>query len=711
MKKQYTIFSIGNFDFQLSHLMIILILSLSFSISFMIRSLPAQYGWELNEYDPFFNYRATEFLVENGITEYFNWNDDLSWYPHGRDVSSNSQVILHLTAALTYYISGSDNLYDHTIIFPVVFGSFTTIAIFALVRVIGGTSAGLIASILFSVSLPIFVRGQLGWFKSEPLGIFFGIIAMYLFLSAINTKNYKFSLTKFVFAGILTIVGLSAWGGNQFFLIVIGIFIFTLPFIKKDNKLLFGIPIFVLSTIITALCFERPGFPFVYGLGGFSLILPTIFLIISIFIKIKSKSSNSTRNIAIVLAIILISSSIIFTLTYFENFLPGFSTSTHRYINAIYPLLTTSDPLTDSVSEHATLSIQQSFTFHTVLMIFAAIGIWISFTNNKKLLIIQNNTFTFTLIIGLFGIYIGSAYMRLEVFSAISIIILSSIGISQIFSSSFKHKKDIGKNISKVIKFSIMSGIIILLIIPFYLPESSNIFATGNSFPPTILNGGTSFNIATNDWIEAMMWIKNNSHDDAVIGSWWDYGYWIQTLGNRASIADNSTLIDQRIKNIAEIFFMTPSNAWTSLSSIESDYFVVFVAGERLPFETDTNEIIYLLGGGGDESKIYWFGKIAGVNLDEYLENDSFNRKSKFWDETFLGKIIPFRQIGYANFQNDQYSPEYIPGWKSIFIYEPKFVENNSPFELVYSSTSMRNTESGPILGVFVYKLNSGFVP
>ncbi len=103
----------------------------------MIRSQPADYGFELNEFDPFFNYRATQFIVENGIIEYFNWHDDMSWYPEGRDVSSNSQVILHITAASLYPIfGGNSSLYDFTIIFPVVFGSLTAIILFAFVRVI-----------------------------------------------------------------------------------------------------------------------------------------------------------------------------------------------------------------------------------------------------------------------------------------------------------------------------------------------------------------------------------------------------------------------------------------------------------------------------------------------------------------------------------------------------------------------------------------------
>ena len=149
MQSNTKLISLGNFDFKLNHLLIIGILILSFSISFLLRSQPIQYGFELNEFDPFFNYRATQYIVDNGIGAYLEWNDSLSWYPNGRDVSGTSQVFLHMSAALTYSIfGGGSNLYDFTILFPAVFGSFTAIVIFALVRVIGGTTAGLFFSII-----------------------------------------------------------------------------------------------------------------------------------------------------------------------------------------------------------------------------------------------------------------------------------------------------------------------------------------------------------------------------------------------------------------------------------------------------------------------------------------------------------------------------------------------------------------------------------
>ena len=95
MVSNQKLFSVGTFDFRLQHLLVIGVLALSVSISMSIRSAPLQYGSELFEFDPFYNFRATEYLVNNGSEAYFEWFDEKSWYPFGRNVSESSQVVLH----------------------------------------------------------------------------------------------------------------------------------------------------------------------------------------------------------------------------------------------------------------------------------------------------------------------------------------------------------------------------------------------------------------------------------------------------------------------------------------------------------------------------------------------------------------------------------------------------------------------------------------
>ncbi len=704
-----SLFSIGNFDFKLNHLLIIGILSLSFSTSFLLRSLPADFGWELNEFDPFFNYRATQYIVDNGIDAYFQWNDQLSWYPHGRDVSSNSQIMLHLTAATIYGIFGAGgDLYDFTIIFPVIIGSLTTIVVFALVRVIGGTTAGLFAALLFSISTPIIIRGQMGWFKSEPLGLLFSILAVYLFLSGIKSKNYKIIIPKLISAGILLIFSLSAWGGNQFFILPIGIFLFTLPFLRTDHKfLIWMIPLFTITTIVSSLAFERLGTHFIMGLGGLSLIIPTIFLISCIFIQSRSNKTSKNRNgLFFLIAIIILGSSFLII----GSDLQFISLPSHRYLNALNPFLTTTDPLTDSVSEHATTTLSQSFLFHSVLMIFAGLGIWLILKNSKKFKFINYDMISFSLIIGIIGVYVSSAFVRLEIFASLAIIILSSLGLSLLLKEFISNKTKIKKSNFYIIKFSFVIGLIFLLTVPMIFPINANV-TTIVHIPPTIMNGGSTYSISTTDWIDSLEWIKNNTSQDAVIGSWWDYGYWIQTKSDRASLADNSTVNDHIIKKIAEIFLSSPDRGWKILHDMESDYFVVFVAGQRLTVDSN-NQPIYILGGGGDESKKYWFMQIAEVPLAKYLESDLNSGTNYFWNETLLGKMIPFSTLGYVNLQTNQQSPIYQPGFSAIYVKDIKFpIDGDGPLRLVYSSPSFDVEKGGTVIGVFVYEVNKDYVP
>ena len=707
MKLNYHLISIGKFDLNFQHLLIIGILSLSFSISFLIRSQPADFGWELNEFDPFFNYRATQYIVENGINSYFQWNDELSWYPNGRDVSKTSQVMLHLTAAITYWIfGGNSSLYDFVILFPVIFGSLTAVVMFALVRLLGGTTAGLISALLFSVSLPIIIRGQLGWFKSEPLGLFFGILAIYLLLSGLNSKNTKVTLIKLVSSGAFITFALSAWGGNQFFIIPIGIFFLALPFLRKDhNFLVWTIPVFTLSTIIFSLGFERLSTNFVPGLGGFSLISSTIFIIFCIYIQKKTSEKNKTRNGLLFLTATLIAGSIVLLINVDTEFIP---LPSHRYLNAINPFLTTSDPLVDSVSEHATTTIAQSFLFHSILMIFAGFGIWLILNSSKKSKLIKNDMLAFSLIIGLIGVYVSSAFVRLEVFASISIIILSSIGLAVLSKEFFLKKIKSYKNL--LIQLSYVTGILILLLIPLTFPEDSNILTISKN-PPTILNGGTAFSISTNDWLDSMEWIKNNTSKDAVVAAWWDYGYWIQTKGERASLADNSTIDSDTIKKIAEIFLNSPDKGWYDLQDMNADYMLIFVAGQRLAVDSD-GKPLYILQGGGDESKKQWFMRIAEKPLPLYLHSDGISGTDYFWNETLLGKMFPFTPIAYVNLQNNQQSPEYLPGFTPVYIKDIKFAfDSNTPLNLVYASPSYDVEKGGEMIAIFIYEINKNYVP
>jgi dolichyl-diphosphooligosaccharide---protein glycosyltransferase len=709
---QKNLLHIGNFNFELRHLLVIGILVLAFSVSFLIRSQPAEYGFELNEFDPFFNFRATEYIVENGFNSYFEWTDNLSWYGSGtgnpgddaqfsgRNVSATSQTALHLTAAITYWIFGSDsNLYDYTVLFPAIIGSLTVVIIFGLVRLFGGTLAGLFASLFFAVSVPIISRGLIGWFKSEPLGLFYGLLGLYFFFSAIKSKNKKIAICKIILGGLTMGLGMASWGGNQFFIIPIGLFILALPFVRKDhNFLVWIIPLFVTIFLLISGIFERPGIGFVFGLGGLSLIFPTIFLMSCIFIQKISKEENKIRNGLILLISIMVIGSILLVVTSESNVtsLPSF-----RYLNAINPFLIAEDPLTDSVAEHATTTIDESFYFHSIFMIFAALGIWLIL--NKKISI-TNDTKAFVLIIGITGVYVSSAFVRLELFASLSVIILASVGLSiltkQIFKTQFFGKKNY------IFKIVYVVIIVSLFMIPLTYPVNGNWISIVD-YAPTIMTGGTGYP-ASNDWLEALEWMKSNTPENSIILSWWDYGYWIQTLGERTTLIDNSTLNDWRIKQIANILLSVPTDGLNSLNEIDVNYVVVFVAGQKLDVQFEGKNL-YLLGHGGDDAKAPWFVRISGQPIEKYLHSNEISKTNYFWNETLLGKMIPYSTLMYYNEQTKQQSSSYVPGFTPIFVKNMKYgFDSDTPLQLVYASPSFYD-ENKTMTSVFIYKINEEY--
>ena len=707
------LFRVGTFEFQLHHLLIIAVLAISFSISAMVRSQAADFGLELNEFDPFFNYRATEYLLKNGIDAYVHWHDDMSWYPYGRNVFSTSQVTLHFTAAFLYKIFGAgSSLYNFTIILPVVFGSLTAIVIFALVRVIGGTTAGLFASLFFALSPAIIVRGTIGWFKSEPVGLFYGLLALYLFLSGLKAQNRKVASAKLVGGGIFLAIGFASWGGIQFFIIPLSLFIIALPFVRKDHKfLLFAIPTFVAVCVAVSVSFARPGLSFLTGIGGFSLIAPTIFLIIVILVQKFSKEENRLRNGlailggSIIAAIAIISSKVIG--------LPSF-----RYLNAINPFLTSENPLVDSVAEHQTPNLVSNFSFLSVLLLFAGIGIWLIFRkgtdnhNASTTVGIKNEMTIFALIMGIVGVYAGATFARLELFTAISVIILSSIGLTAITAEVLKKRIVQGKKArpvtGRITKISYVVVLIALLLVPTIFPANAN-WVVITKGPPTILNGGSNFSIVTDDWPATLNWIKNNTPKDAVVASWWDYGYWITTVSERRSLADNATLIDWVIAKIGKMFLSTPDKGWQILNELHADYVVVYVVAQKF---VSAGQELYILGGGGDESKKQWFMRISGEDPSKFVESDGFTPKDYFWENTLLGKMFPFKAVTYLDLNTHVQSGNYKPGYTGVYIKTVKYdINSDGPLKLVYSSPSLDRKDSGPVSAVLVYEVNHKYVP
>ena len=65
------------------------ILLLICSVATLVRVFSViRYESIIHEFDPWFNFRATKFLVNNNFKQFWNFFDSESWYPLGRNVGA-----------------------------------------------------------------------------------------------------------------------------------------------------------------------------------------------------------------------------------------------------------------------------------------------------------------------------------------------------------------------------------------------------------------------------------------------------------------------------------------------------------------------------------------------------------------------------------------------------------------------------------------------
>lgn len=473
---------------------------------------------------------------------------------------------------------------------------------------------------------------------------------------------------------------------------------------------------FTVFTLIAAMGFPRPGMSFVTGLPGIAMAGTTVYLIAANFVGRLGGDKTRIRNLSFLLiAFVAAGIGLIAAGAYAP---PSF-----RYINAVNPFTGSDNALVESVAEHLTPTIVDYFLDFSVLLMFAGLGIWLAFQR-------RNDAAVFALILGITGVYVSATFARLLVFASIGIIILAGIGLAEItrnmmerkeaIASKGKKKHDavlIGTPITKVIYVTV---IIAMLLVPIFYPPRSS-WITAVDAPAAIANGGSVYRTQTDDWTEALQWISENTEDDAVVAAWWDYGYWITTLGERTTIADNATINSTRIDALAKMFIGDQEAGAQIAQDLGVDYVLVYVVAQKALTGTaggqnGTSVPLYTLGQGGDESKKQWIMRIAGYEEAKYIEGDGFTAKNTFWQSTLLGKLMPYEPLNYVqlgpNGDPVNISETYQRGLVQIHSQNAKYPEGNTdqPFSLVYSSPSYEEADN-IVTGIHIYKVNHDYDP
>jgi len=182
----------------------------------------------IHEFDPWFNYRATAYMVEHDFYKFLNWFDDRAWYPLGRIVGGTVYPGLMITSGSIHYILSLLNIPVHIrdicVFLAPVFSGLTAIATYFLTREIWSAGAGLFAAGFIAIVPGYISRSVAGSYDNEGIAIFALQLTYFLWVKSVKTGSiFWASCTALSYFYMV-----SAWGGYVFIINLIPLHVFAL---------------------------------------------------------------------------------------------------------------------------------------------------------------------------------------------------------------------------------------------------------------------------------------------------------------------------------------------------------------------------------------------------------------------------------------------------------------------------------------------------
>ncbi len=238
--------------------------------------------------------------------------------------------------------------------------------------------------------------------------------------------------------------------------------------------------------------------------------------------------------------------------------------------------------------------------------------------NKKELL---NIDFSYIIVFLLFFISILAARsgVRFVMVLVPAASILASYFIVSLFFIVKDHK-------DKKIKNILWIGIILIILISIYATNAfyKESIAQANGFYPGTYQW---------QWQKAMSWVRNNTPENAVFSHWWDYGYWLQSIGKRATVLDGGNVYVYWDHLMGRHVLTTPNDS----TALEFLY---------------THNATHLLIDSTDIGKYSAFSSIgADENYDRFSYMPTFSLDSRSTKETSRGALYAY--VGGSGLDED----------------------------------------------------------
>jgi dolichyl-diphosphooligosaccharide--protein glycosyltransferase len=389
-----------------------------------------EYGPVIHEFDPWFNFRATQYLYDNGWRKFFTWFDYKVWYPLGRPVGTTIYPGMQFTAVFLkryFPFTKSMSLNDVCCYMPAWFGAIASIVtgllayecsrkdnsntnvLSVLLDIIipsrsnknpptpsGGSPAvevGLVTMAVMAILPAHLMRSVGGGYDNESVAITAMTLTFYLWTRSLRASD-KHSHWWGLLAGVAYFNMAAAWGGYVFVLNMVGVhaafLVITGRFSPKIYK---AYTLFYL--VGTALAIQIPVVGFtplksLEQLGPCAVFLVYQVLYLSQVISTK-RSLNRVESLKLTIKYFAVAAAVIVVTAHFLAPKGYFGPLSSRVRGLFVKHTRTGNPLVDSVAEHQPASNTAYFQYLHYVMYTAPVGflfLWWNFGDAASFLVV-----------------------------------------------------------------------------------------------------------------------------------------------------------------------------------------------------------------------------------------------------------------------------------------------------------------------------------
>eukprot|EP00834_Sanchytrium_tribonematis_P000843 NODE_17_length_48642_cov_1.199349.p7 type:complete len:507 gc:universal NODE_17_length_48642_cov_1.199349:20585-22105(+) len=196
----------------------------------------------IHEFDPWFNYRSTIKLVQDGFYNFLNWFDERSWYPLGRVVGGTVYPGIMFTSGILHYLLNfilhvPIDIREICVFLAPLFSGLTSLAVFLLTKELKDTTAGLLAAVFIGIAPGYISRSVAGSYDNEAIAIFLLMWTFYLWIKSIKTGSPFLAMCT----SLSYFYMVSAWGGYVFITNMIPLHVFILLIMGRFSTKLYKV--------------------------------------------------------------------------------------------------------------------------------------------------------------------------------------------------------------------------------------------------------------------------------------------------------------------------------------------------------------------------------------------------------------------------------------------------------------------------------------